>query len=251
MMLTHTWIEQYQSTQPQIAAVMREAVRGAIQFDCGPLNAIPVGRGSEFIHSRPPFPKVLLQFETPSNDESSHALVLWQELDDGSAVVACAQRRKIGKKWHTASPTIITREERGLQWERIAYENLNNRAIEQLTASALNLFYILGCSNVSTTDNPAPEALNKKRARAGKLPLFEYKTLVIKLEDERHAGHALGGTHASPRVHLRRGHVRHLGDGRRIWVQACIVGSMHGMIVKDYRITTKSSQQEIENANCN
>ena len=45
-----------------------------------------------------------------------------------------------------------------------------------------------------------------------------------------------GGTHASPRVHLRRGHIRKIADGRTVWVQACVVGSKHGMVLKDYKL---------------
>ena len=33
-----------------------------------------------------------------------------------------------------------------------------------------------------------------------------------------------GGSHASPRWHVRRGHWRQLGDGRRVFVRACEVG---------------------------
>lgn len=247
MMLTHTWIEHYQASQPNVAASMYEALRGAVQFDCGQLNAIPVGKGSEFILSRPPFTKVILQFETPSNEDSSHALVLWQEMDDGTAVITCAQRHRVGKKWLTCAPAIVTRDELGLYWERIGYDR-NGPALEAILIAATNLFYVLGCSNVATSDIPAPASLNKKRARAGKLPLFEYKTLVVKLDEKHNPGIALGGTHSSPRLHLRRGHVRRLDSGRRVWVQSCVVGSKHGIIVKDYRITTKQSSQENENA---
>jgi hypothetical protein len=34
----------------------------------------------------------------------------------------------------------------------------------------------------------------------------------------------LGGSHASPRWHERRGHWRHLKDGKEVWVRHCEVG---------------------------
>jgi hypothetical protein len=47
----------------------------------------------------------------------------------------------------------------------------------------------------------------------------------------------LGGTHASPRWHIRRGHWRRLADGRRVFVQACEFGDpAQGGIVKDYLV---------------
>ena len=44
-----------------------------------------------------------------------------------------------------------------------------------------------------------------------------------------------GGTHASPRWHIRRGHWRQIADGRRVFVRQCQVGDpARGGIVKDY-----------------
>ncbi|MBE9606267.1 hypothetical protein IAI18_15485 [Acetobacteraceae bacterium H6797] len=46
-----------------------------------------------------------------------------------------------------------------------------------------------------------------------------------------------GGTHASPRWHIRRGHWRQLGDGRRVFVRECQVGDAScGGVVKDYQV---------------
>ena len=46
-----------------------------------------------------------------------------------------------------------------------------------------------------------------------------------------------GGSHASPRWHIRRGHWRTLQDGRRVFVRECEVGDQtRGGIVKDYRM---------------
>jgi hypothetical protein len=46
-----------------------------------------------------------------------------------------------------------------------------------------------------------------------------------------------GGTHASPRWHIRRGHWRQLGDERRVFVRACEVGdAAHGGVIKGYMV---------------
>ncbi|SNR52031.1 hypothetical protein EYF88_12460 [Paracoccus sediminis] len=46
-----------------------------------------------------------------------------------------------------------------------------------------------------------------------------------------------GGSHASPRWHLRRGHWRRLADGRRVFVRQCEVGDpTRGGVVKDYTV---------------
>jgi len=235
MMMTHTWIDQYAGGT---ADALRNAVAGAVQFDCGPVDEIPVGKGVDFCESRAPFPNTLLQFETPSSDQgASHALVLWSEQTDGSVLLIAAQRTR-DKKWMTVLPTTITRnEDNSFHYERIGYSERSTKYVMAMHAIAMNFFYILGCSNMATEDNPAPAALNKKRAKAGKFPVLEYKTLVLKLNAPSASAQSGGGTHASPRVHLRRGHIRKIDSGRRVWVQACVVGSTHGMVLKDYRIT--------------
>lgn len=48
----------------------------------------------------------------------------------------------------------------------------------------------------------------------------------------------LGGTHASPREHTRRGHWRTCKSGKRVWVRSCVCGDpKKGRISKDYRLT--------------
>ncbi|WP_373504654.1 hypothetical protein [Aestuariivirga sp.] len=50
-------------------------------------------------------------------------------------------------------------------------------------------------------------------------------------------GPGQGGTHASPRWHIRRGHWRNLAGGRRVFVRECEVGDMsRGGVVKDYEV---------------
>ena len=46
-----------------------------------------------------------------------------------------------------------------------------------------------------------------------------------------------GGTHASPRLHDRRGHWRTTASGKRVWVKDCKVGdASRGVVFKDYKI---------------
>lgn len=47
-----------------------------------------------------------------------------------------------------------------------------------------------------------------------------------------------GGMHASPRLHWRRGHIRSLGDARRTWVRATLVGDAGlGTVIHDYGVS--------------
>ena len=99
---------------------------------------------------------------------------------------------------------------------------------------------VINCANVTTAEISAPAALNKKRQEKGKQPFFSYK--VLQLSDERReAGRGgAGGNHASPRMHLRRGHLRRL-ESKVVWVRPAMVnaGSNTGAVLKDYAVQPK------------
>lgn len=102
-----------------------------------------------------------------------------------------------------------------------------------LTAS----FEVFSCSNVVAAENKPPRFINAKRVAKGKVPFFTYRTLHITGEGTSSA--KAGGTHASPRLHFRRGHIRRLGD-KRIWVNACMVGDKTlGLAKHDYRVAVR------------
>lgn len=78
--------------------------------------------------------------------------------------------------------------------------------------------------------------MNMKREKKGKQPIFSYKVLVVDPGNTKSVRGGGKGTHASPRVHLRRGHIRRLPKGN-IWVNAAVVGDKSkGMVVKDYAV---------------
>lgn len=92
----------------------------------------------------------------------------------------------------------------------------------------------MNCTNVRRTEHRQPEKLQRARMKRGKKPLFSYWTLELKGRTE---ACARGGTHDSPRLHLRRGHPRQYAAGKWTWVQPCVVGNKDlGMVHKDYRL---------------
>lgn len=96
----------------------------------------------------------------------------------------------------------------------------------------------LSCKNVTHQSvNIVSKAMNDKRIRKGKLPLYEVKELVINTTDKQGNLTSVGTNSYTPkRQHLRRGHIRRLEKGN-IWVNSCIVGSAElGVINKTYKI---------------
>ena len=79
--------------------------------------------------------------------------------------------------------------------------------------------------------------LNKAREKRGKVLLHEYSIVKIDPEATKRAISEAGGSHASPRLHWRRGHVRHFQDGTKTLVRACLVGDASlGMVDHDYKL---------------
>lgn len=114
--------------------------------------------------------------------------------------------------------------------------------VQDEAIAVLELCEAISCSNVdSEVVETIDQRKNERRIRQGKLPLYETRRLVIKAPLTRSARNSAGGVsdRQGPREHLRRGHIRRLQDGRRVWVQSCVVGNReNGVINKSYGVTT-------------
>jgi hypothetical protein len=86
---------------------------------------------------------------------------------------------------------------------------------------------------------PTPEeaATNRKRISKGKKPLVEFKMALIEGKKSVMSS-TPHGTHASPRLHWRRGHWRRTPkSGKQIWIAPMEVGDEeNGRIIKTYAI---------------
>jgi len=111
-------------------------------------------------------------------------------------------------------------------------------ADEILAVSHLLVALTLDKGNHETL--PVSEKANRKRLKKGKRALYEYKVLDIiadVMSSPRKIKGRPQGTHASPRMHKRRGHIRRLANGQSIWIRDTIVGKPgSGQIIKDYSV---------------
>jgi hypothetical protein len=116
----------------------------------------------------------------------------------------------------------------------------NDGALEYAAKAAntmVRFVMALNCVNTKRVEHPAPKFMNQKRSAKGKQPLFSFWTLHLPAP-AANDGPLLGGTHASPRLHLRRGHIRQYAPGKYTWVEACVVGSKQaGIVSKDYAMS--------------
>jgi len=107
---------------------------------------------------------------------------------------------------------------------------------------AIQACAVLNCANVETVDVRPKPAMNARRLAMRRSPFFTYK--VLQLGAGKTAASAMGsGSHAAPRTHLRRGHIRRL-ENKVTWVRPAVVnaGGERGIVAKDYRIVGSEPQ---------
>lgn len=134
----------------------------------------------------------------------------------------------------------ITIDAFGDKWKALAYTSMS-----PAQSAVFSLIEALSCSNVGSEPLPVRKA-NKGALKRGVLPFDEYRVLTVR------PGHGsssadgdihLGATGRSPREHLRRGHIRRLQNGKKIWVNAHVVNAgAQGKLHKTYNITAPVAQ---------
>ncbi len=105
----------------------------------------------------------------------------------------------------------------------------------------LGFLNVLQCSNVGIEKLPT-SAKNKKIKSA--LPFDTYHILNIDVgRSQNRICNSAGGSHRSPREHLRRGHIVRPKDRKPFWRNATVVcsGGAGGKVVKDYQLKKRSN----------
>lgn len=194
-------------------------------------------RALDGIELKLPFPAVALEFEvTNRHGWTKRVQFAVQDEDEIRLTDAYFQPNDGGGLWLFTQTSAI----RGDLLSGIGGPPEERKRVLALYSNddypILHLLNALSCSNVRIIESH-PKKLRKKVKSA--LPFDTYHVLTV---DVGRRGNELpgagGGTHRSPREHLRRGHIRRLADGRRIWVNAAVVGAGKGVgvVAKDYQV---------------
>jgi hypothetical protein len=96
--------------------------------------------------------------------------------------------------------------------------------IHDVVGTLIAICGFLNFKGLTKHETAIDAAINARRVAAGKKALHSYTTIRIDPDAENRRTN-LGGSHASPAPHWRRGHVRRLGEGRLTVVRPCIVNS--------------------------
>lgn len=213
-----------------------------------------------FEQFRLPYPEVVLEhFTSPAGRVASQeynikfdaTLIHLKEIEDGWVKGRVFFRRSETKKWDICNFGFKIKpyvSKQGLEtypvFETLTSDLLyHGKGLDVFVndvggeiTTVIEFLAILHCTNVSVETKKPSKEVNKKRRAQGKKPLLAYKVLTIPGMTGEH--HHRGGTHNSPRTHLRRGHIRRLSSGKRVWVNACLVNrdAKNGMVVKKYAV---------------
>lgn len=149
----------------------------------------------------------------------------------------------IGKTGHLCQPFFLGElgAEAYYREAKKGQEHLNLMVTQDTsreTSAITQLCSALNCSNVKTNLLRPPTGMNFKRGKRKKTPFFEYKVLELMNDNGQYNSKSGHGSHASPRLHFRRGHPRwYKNKAKPIWVTHCVVGNKkNGLLVKDYAV---------------
>lgn len=200
----------------------------AICFDCGSFLSMDGIRVVSEL-ANPPFETTWLEFSIPEQFNGGGITgILVGDMHPGICgyVFTRKNHQWIFQLWFSADGEKIKASGDAVQFKI-------NEFSQNVVVAVRAFFTALHCENVLRKESRPEQKIQKARARRGKKPLFSYWTL--ELQSSRVEGDECGGTHSSPRLHLRRGHPRQYVKGKWTWVQPCLVGNKSlGMIHKDY-----------------
>jgi hypothetical protein len=178
-------------------------------------------------------------FETDFEDDKGHDIIGQLCFSDKDGAERCQIWRRQDRVWRYEASWKSDPDNNG-KIKVFDWSDDNDQYLDVIgqTASYYKSFLsALNCTNINRIEHNPSDKLQKARAKRGKQPLFSYWTLEIDLPKSRAAGEDYGGTHASPRLHLRRGHPRQYAPGKYCWVQPCVVGNKAaGIVHKDYSV---------------
>lgn len=157
------------------------------------------------------------------------------DLDHGHPVPSTVNKGKysLPLKYAIFPPVLF---QAGISVEDGLHEQ-NINTIDEVRAT-FEFLAILNCANVGIQEIKAPKMINAKRARKGKEPFNSYLVLDIDPPSQKSpASPHQGGSHASPRGHVRRGHIRRYPNNS-IWINDMVINadSEMGWVEKKYRM---------------
>lgn len=223
------------------------AAHQAVCFDLGDTSSMPFLKTIPELF-RLPYPVVWMESTLPADYGVLGMLAMEAHGKDKPTVFVLNKR--LGVAWQLVGYASVFIDTEEVRVSAVGSNGLESeeKYIYDACVYLSRFLMALNCVNTTVIEHPAPKLINAKRKKKGKQPLFSYWTLH--LPNESDGDRITKGTHESPRVHLRRGHVRQYSPGKYTWVQAAVVGNKSlGIVGKDYRFDASLTEAETDPGN--
>lgn len=185
---------------------------------------------------RLPYPLCWFEGQLSSGGESRSGL-LCEETSDGIEIAVFARNRDRDSWCVMAGLRIKRLSDELFECRQMTGFSEFQEVFEQVVDRLGAFLSALNCVNVTREVTKVDKRLQDRRAKRGRRPIFDYWTLMLDLGRSGDRSADLGGSHRSPRVHLRRGHVRKYLPGKWCWVNAAVVGQKSsGIVHKEYAV---------------
>ena len=187
--------------------------------------------------SRPPFQRCMVCFEGQSRSNQRMRMWLLVAGEDPRDGIVLTLWRQPADQPPVPSPAMVYI----IDAEQIRYGPVDGGVIMDKTEAEMILGFVSAWYESLSRrcevyiPSVSKTFTNRRKIAQGKVPIYEWRTVTIEAVKPRQE--SKGGTHASPRLHDRRGHLRRLQSGKNVWVKPCKVGDANkGIVFKDYQI---------------
>lgn len=215
------------------------AIDEALEMHWFDISALPkpetidVQQLTEF---RPPFEKNMVLWRGMSSKGPFDTMMIVVGTNPEEGIVISTWLGPVGKKPQSIPQLVYVIDGNQIRWG----SSDENEPIDEEHANSVLSFVgawyrsmSIGCQ--AYRPEVRQTFTNRRKISQGKKPSYEWRTVFI--EPAKTKSESKGGTHASPRLHDRRGHLRRLRTGKNVWVRACKVGNAaNGTVFHDYEV---------------
>ena len=207
-------------------------------FDISAIKADQVEVGADALMTcRPPFDHCMVLLRAPSKTHASYDITATVVGTDPHIGIMVSMWKGPTGVMPRRLPTMLYT----IQDDKIMYgpveenEPISDEEAKLVLGVLVNWYQAMAANKEAYQPFVQPTFTNQRKISKGKPPTYSWHTVVIDGKSIKHESQ--GGTHASPRLHDRRGHSRRLPDGRIVWVKSCKVGSANlGAVFHDYEV---------------
>lgn len=186
---------------------------------------------------RPPFDQCFVVWQGATRNYPHYeTLMMVKGQDPEEGIVVTVWKGPAGQMPMGFAPMVYLIDEGMLRYGSVEEGDTIEKDVAELILALVGSWYRAMDKRIEAHyPEVKPTFTNRRKIAQGKQPTYAWRTVIIEPKQARSTG--LGGTHASPRLHDRRGHLRRLRSGKNVWVKPCKVGKAElGTVFHDYEV---------------